>query len=114
MESKWFCLFLLSALLSPFKAEFPSDSDNEDLRKAAVEKGKLQWDLLQSKTKVSRVCIDSHAMELRRAGSGEFHDSRSIPLIPLSHNSILPRNLFLFLFPISIRCRVTGHVGKRR
>ena len=53
MESKWFCLFLLSALLSPFKAEFPSDSDNEDLRKAAVEKGKLQWDLLQSKTKVS-------------------------------------------------------------
>ena len=41
------------ALLPITKAEYPMDSsEDEELRKAAVEKGKLQWDLLQTKSKV--------------------------------------------------------------
>ena len=43
----------LALLVASSRAELSTDSpEEEDLRNAAVEKGKLQWDLLQSKTKV--------------------------------------------------------------
>ena len=44
---------LCLVLVASSRAEFSTDSaEEEDLRNAAVEKGKLQWDLLQSKIKV--------------------------------------------------------------
>ena len=54
MALKSVLLFLIFvALLPTSKAEIPMESsEDEELRKAAVEKGKLQWDLLQTKSKV--------------------------------------------------------------